>query len=1258
MVCPPPHHSLFWAIALGGGLWWNPANAGFDATGSAAPTVSEDPLDPMVMWRATRAARGAFGFSVLFEAAAAPLVRTTLDPLTGDPGQREEVLTDLAGFTVGGRYAFSDRFELAFSMPMWLSATHRGDPGGGLGDLRLHAPLGLAEGRSAGLDLGASVVPWVTLPTGSSSRYLGDPGPGLGAHLVGEAVVGPVIGLGWVGPSWRAFPAEDNVRPGPGLSGGATAGVVIGQRLGVHLGWRFDGRLVAADVAPALAGAPRRATGSEISLTSRARLGEVGWAGLGLATATQVGPGAADLRLWLGGGARFGGAAERVVTEAPVEVQVRDPRGEPVPGAVVYVADQRLGATDARGRLTLAPRRWRRGEQLSVRAPGYLAEAAPPPASDEPLQIALSWRPTTVTARVQTVEGSALSAEIEVVDAAGAAVAPARTEPGAAAFQLAPGAWTVQADASGYGRQLRTLDLQVGGPSSEEVTFILLPDRGEGSLDVTLRDVADAPVVGAEVRLEGQPIGASASGGGVWVGGLGGAPTLLDVQADTFRDLRREAVEPSVDGTPVDLVLGRQRGAVQVVVRGPDGERVSDADVRFVGADRIGPFPLGAAGRRTFVLRPGSWQLLVSSPEHGLQQRALDIPDRDTALQVVEVVLQPPEDGLVDLMVRVVDPDNQPVSGARVALDGAVYGTTTSGGELAIDGLREGPRTLSVGGERFVDIEEPLFLYAGLQEETVILGWQTGTTLVLARSPEGMVDDATARFAGGGRRTRAELDASGVGFFTLEPGMWQALVSSPSWGAQQHGLAIPEGSRSLHVVDALLNPGEAGAGQLTVEIVDPDGDPVRGAALTLDGIELGATSSQGTVGLVDLTLGERTLGVRAPAFAPQVQPVVVGAEPRTERVVLDWGVGALRVEARAAGEPVTDGTVRLGGPRFLPASPLDRAGRRLLAVEPGLWQVLVSSPSLGLHQERVAVPETPGLTTVVIDLVPPAGSLAQVLVRVQDPDGEPVRGAVVDLEGVEPSLTGEGGLALIGDLDPGERSMSVTADRFEPVLMPSMRLDAGPNERIITLPWTPQPVRVRVEDADGQPIVGATVSFDGPAPAPATRTGADGVAQVALRPGQWRVLAATDRLGTRAAELTLQSTGQERSITLRLTPAQVELAEGLVALKDRIYFDTGRSEIRDQSDALLDEIAALLLAHPEIVRVEVGGHTDPIGGVAFNMELSRRRAASVVAALVARGVAPERLTPRGYGPTRPRASNDSPHGRALNRRVEFRPEAP
>jgi outer membrane protein OmpA-like peptidoglycan-associated protein len=101
-----------------------------------------------------------------------------------------------------------------------------------------------------------------------------------------------------------------------------------------------------------------------------------------------------------------------------------------------------------------------------------------------------------------------------------------------------------------------------------------------------------------------------------------------------------------------------------------------------------------------------------------------------------------------------------------------------------------------------------------------------------------------------------------------------------------------------------------------------------------------------------------------------------------------------------------------------------------------------------------------------------------------------------------------------------------------------------------------------------------------------------------------------------------------------------------------VNFESGSAALKSDSYPVLDQIVRSLKAYPE-VRIEIAGYTDNVGGGEFNVELSRRRAESVKQYLVNSGISAGRLTAVGHGKADPVASNDTPAGRAENRRIEF-----
>ncbi len=139
----------------------------------------------------------------------------------------------------------------------------------------------------------------------------------------------------------------------------------------------------------------------------------------------------------------------------------------------------------------------------------------------------------------------------------------------------------------------------------------------------------------------------------------------------------------------------------------------------------------------------------------------------------------------------------------------------------------------------------------------------------------------------------------------------------------------------------------------------------------------------------------------------------------------------------------------------------------------------------------------------------------------------------------------------------------------------------------------------------------------------------------------------TDELRLRARERELEAAKSE----LAALKAE-QTARGLLVTLNDVFFDTDQASLHPGAASKMEQLAEFMRKHPG-QRVIVEGHTDSRGPEEYNQRLSERRAEAVRDALERRGVDVGRITTRGYGETRPIASNRTSGGRQLNRRVEI-----
>lgn len=132
---------------------------------------------------------------------------------------------------------------------------------------------------------------------------------------------------------------------------------------------------------------------------------------------------------------------------------------------------------------------------------------------------------------------------------------------------------------------------------------------------------------------------------------------------------------------------------------------------------------------------------------------------------------------------------------------------------------------------------------------------------------------------------------------------------------------------------------------------------------------------------------------------------------------------------------------------------------------------------------------------------------------------------------------------------------------------------------------------------------------------------------------------------------------QERELRAATANTGIEVErrgdEIQLTFPDNITFATGSAMVRPELRSELQQLAGILNSYPSTI-IGVFGHTDNTGSAELNQRLSEERARSVADTLIGFGVNPARLETRGFSFNQPIASNDTPEGRARNRRVEMR----
>jgi outer membrane protein OmpA-like peptidoglycan-associated protein len=256
-------------------------------------------------------------------------------------------------------------------------------------------------------------------------------------------------------------------------------------------------------------------------------------------------------------------------------------------------------------------------------------------------------------------------------------------------------------------------------------------------------------------------------------------------------------------------------------------------------------------------------------------------------------------------------------------------------------------------------------------------------------------------------------------------------------------------------------------------------------------------------------------------------------------------------------------------------------------------------------------------------------------------------------------LTDEKGAFAVVDVAPGPVKLQLTSAGYAPGEFQGT-VGAGESlELELTLeplpPEPPPPVRVRgtVMSEKDKPVA-ATVSSA--AAGVSTKASAAGEYELVVPSGEADVEVGAPGFLTQGRRITTKpGDSVVLDFVLKEVPKAtlVVLTKQKIEIKKQVHFATDKDVILPDSAPLLDEVASTILSHDRLRVIRIEGHTDSVGDDAHNLDLSQRRAQSVMRSLLERGISPSRLKAVGYGETRPVQDNKTAKGKAANRRVEF-----
>jgi outer membrane protein OmpA-like peptidoglycan-associated protein len=633
---------------------------------------------------------------------------------------------------------------------------------------------------------------------------------------------------------------------------------------------------------------------------------------------------------------------------AALTLRIEKPEGGPVVGARVLVDGVPVGTTTDGGLLQIIG--FSDGvHRVEIQHDAFTSSVMDldlsPDRNETP--VVLDRVPGTVRVLVKGPDGA------PVRDAVIRYVGPSRLAPmavgptGERIDVLSPGEWVLVVSSGDYGVQERDIFIPPDRYELLTVEVQLRPvEEGTSELDLRVVDPSGTPVEGVTVKLGEDTLGTTSTGGTIRLARLAPGLRTLTIVGEGVRE-RQLPLELQPGVNSYLATVSWDPGIVDVVVRGPSGT-VPDAVVRFTGPKDVAPARIGNTGRLRTQLAAGSWTAVVTSTEYGLQERDFVLEPASGSLTTLEFVLQPVEEGLAQLTVRVVGPEGEPLEGASVALDSQPLGTTSNAGTIRVEGLQLGPRRLEVAAPAHRAEFADLRLLEGEQQAEMSLDWADGAVKVRVRHAGKPVTDAVVRLFGPTMTPPAPVDTDGewLGQVSEPQELWVVVVTSPTLGLAEQDLLLK--SSGLTQVDVEMFPPAAERTDLQVTVLDQEGHGVEHAKVLLDNTLVEQTEQGGTVLSRGLAPGPARLRVEAPDFVTSDEIVLELRPGKVESftVRLAWSTTDVQVITLGPdGLPIDARVQWRDGPTDVLPQQSGEKGTVTTALRPGSWHVYATVSS-------------------------------------------------------------------------------------------------------------------------------------------------------------------------------------------------------------------------------------------------------------------------------------------------------------------------